>query len=819
MPRGLRVESAPVLNGTWAYVAVLYAVAVWAARRRGVALPWRVAALFYALVLIFLFRPMTQAYVNVPSDFVQILPPWNGYLHKQAVANKEMNDLTMQIIPWAHQAREAWRSLQFPVWNDLSGGGYPLLANGQSSAMSPLRLLALPLPLGYAFTAEAAMKLLIALTFMYLFCRRRYGAIASIVGAISFAFCTFNSTWLHFPIVTVSVWLPAALLAVDLLLESRSYARFVFAVVVWSVMLYGGHPETVSHVTFLCGLYVLWIAAIERPVLFRDSLRSMLTMAAAIAVAAIIAAPFLITFAETVTKSKRFDDLKARPNVSNAVPYSDYPSMVVLFQPSFYGHLPSDKPWGPATAESITGFAGIMGIASFFALLIRTVRRRQVRNRELFFVMATIIVVAVMLGSPVVSWLFHLIFRLAANARLRLLFCFLLALMTAAALDIALNERRSDLLGGCTMAAAMLLALLTTTRFPSAPLRDIAVLAILPSVLVLALSTLLTSARTRTIGVAALTTAIVAELWTATAGWNPVLPAQTMYPVTPLIARLQTLAGPGTATPVRIVGLGPALFPNTNAIYGLEDIRAHDPMANGRYLGLMRLVTGLVTFDYFAKWDNTETTMLDYLNVRYLVGRPGVTVADGVRYGHIYQGKDGEIFENRDVLPRFFAARNIVLEFRSAPFLAKLASHTDWAHTAMVKVLPVDSDRMRQDLLAPRPLNAPETSVVLLPSTRTDFRMRVHAPRHSLIVSSQPWWRGWQVTRNGKTIEPQPVNGVFLGFTVPPGDWDVRVHYVPTSFYVGLAMSLATIALLVAAGMRRRTRIATAGGSASAPIA
>jgi Predicted membrane protein len=147
-----------------------------------------------------------------------------------------------------------------------------------------------------------------------------------------------------------------------------------------------------------------------------------------------------------------------------------------------------------------------------------------------------------------------------------------------------------------------------------------------------------------------------------------------------------------------------------------------------------------------------------------------------------------------------------VLEFRNALYFRKLATHTDWAHTAMVNVLPVDSDRMRQDLLAPRPLHAPETTVTLLPSTRTDFRMRIHAPRHALIVSSQPWWRGWVVTRNGQHVEPQPVNGVFLGFTVPPGDWDVRVHYVPMSFYLGLLASLLAIAALVATGLRRPRR-------------
>ena len=40
------------------------------------------------------------------------------------------------------------------------------------------------------------MKLLIALTFMYLLCRRRYAELPSAIGARAFDFCTFNNTWL-----------------------------------------------------------------------------------------------------------------------------------------------------------------------------------------------------------------------------------------------------------------------------------------------------------------------------------------------------------------------------------------------------------------------------------------------------------------------------------------------------------------------------------------------------------------------------------------------------------------------------------------------
>ena len=161
------------MNSTWLYVAVLYALAVWIARRCGSGFPWRIAALFYALVLVFLLRPMTGEYVNLPVDIVQTMPPWWAPIRDHHVANFELNDVVLQIVPWAHQARKAWRHGSFPLWNALAGCGYPLLANGQSSGFSPIRLLALPLPLGWAFTAEAAAKMLIAMTFTFLYGRRR----------------------------------------------------------------------------------------------------------------------------------------------------------------------------------------------------------------------------------------------------------------------------------------------------------------------------------------------------------------------------------------------------------------------------------------------------------------------------------------------------------------------------------------------------------------------------------------------------------------------------------------------------------------------
>lgn len=799
------------MNVTWLYVAALYALAVWLARRAAVDLPPRVALFFYAIVFVFLFKPMTQAYVNLPVDIVTTLPPWAGTMPKHRVQNFEMNDIVMQIVPWAHQAREALRSFRLPLWNALTGAGYPLLANGQSSAFSPIRILALPLRLEYAFTAEAAMKMLIAMTFTYLFTRRRrWSELACVIASVSFAFCTFLQTWLHFPLVTVGCFIPAAFLSIDLMFEEppAGGAPFFF-IAVWTTMFLGGHPETVSHVAFLGALYVAWITFVEQPRKWRESRRAIAGIALAGTLSLCLAAPFLAPFLEAVRRSQRYQELQEHPNAIGY--YSDFPSEVILFQPHFYGHVPYEKAWGPAVAESITGFAGVLGLAAWFAVVLRAIARRRFRERDLFFAIAAVIVLGIILAWPVVSSGFHLIFKLAANARLRLLLCWCLAILAGAGVDAAQRERSWPLLAGCGVVAWACWWLMTHMEFPSDFSKDTAMIAIIPSLGVVAAALLFAlPLRWRSVAAMVVLTVVIAELWSASEGWNPVLRLETSYPKTPLIAKLQELrATDGPARPYRFVGLGAALFPNAHALFGLEDVRSHDPMALGNYLGFLRVMTNYNTSDYFPKWTDVSTRVLDYLNVKYVVSDPRYEMPDQERYRQLYDGKDGRIFENRAVLPRFFAARNVILDFHKASFAGKLARHDDWQNTALVLggIKLIGGDRERQDLLAPRPDGSPLAHVMLLDSTDTDFRMRVHAPRYSMIVSSIPFYPGWRVTHNGRSLTPVQVNGTFFGFVVPPGNGDVRVHYFPTSFYGGLALSLLTMMALAAIAIRSRIGI------------
>ncbi len=848
------------MNPTWLYVGALYGAAVALARRARVDLPKRIALLFYALVLVFFFKPMTQAYVNIPVDVLSVLPPWS-LLETPHWLNAEMNDVPFQQAPWAHQVRESWKAGRAPLWNENAGSGYPLLANGQSSALSPIRLLALPLNLGHAMTAEAAMKILIALTFTFLFCRGRgWSELASTVGAVTFAFGGFMAVWIHFPHVTTACFLPAVLYLIDRLARCQIADRgsqiagadnatrsevfpairdlrsaispFIAAAVVWAAIFVGGHPETASHIFVLALLYALWIVAVERSA----SWKLLLVLGGALIVAALLAAPFLAPFAEAVTKSQRFELLKVAPWSAERLPYKDWRSALVQVQAHFWGRVPMESKWGPSEPDPLSGFAGVLGIVAWVALLVSVVRRRAWRSREMFFVLATLFVVAVILGCPGISEGMHHLLPLVAHHRFRLLLTMLLAIQAACLVDrMQRGEDRKETLIGAAVVAIVLVVPFAMVKFPTHERFVGSLQAAVPSVVVLVLacgplpsrrlgwrrpaatdgSETLPAQPAGTPAVhtvpqfhwagALLLVAVIFEIWSVTYVWSPPLREELMYPRTPFITALERLKAQ-EREPFRIAGWGSTFFPNNAAMFGLEDIRVHDPMGYAKYMGYLRLAAGYEAWEYFAHWLNVATPLLDYLNVSYVLVDDPKLALDSQRYELVYSGRDGRIFRNLHALPRFYPVRNVVLEFRRERFWPRMKEHRDFANTAILDKLDVETPRMSEDFLSPRPADAPLAKSTLVRKGNADYRIAVNAPRWSLIVSSIPWWPGWKVERNGQRIEPIRVNGVFLGFAVPPGASNVRVWYAPWTYWAGVWIAIGTALLLLVAGVRGSSR-------------
>ncbi|MBW7864669.1 MAG: YfhO family protein [Candidatus Hydrogenedentes bacterium] len=75
------------------------------------------------------------------------------------------------------------------------------------------------------------------------------------------------------------------------------------------------------------------------------------------------------------------------------------------------------------------------------------------------------------------------------------------------------------------------------------------------------------------------------------------------------------------------------------------------------------------------------------------------------------------------------------------------------------------------------------------------------AARQAVLVLSDTHAPGWKATVNGEDTPVLRVNGRFRGVPVPPGESRVVFVYRPLPVYAGMAVSLATLAVLALAGL------------------
>jgi hypothetical protein len=263
--------------------------------------------------------------------------------------------------------------------------------------------------------------------------------------------------------------------------------------------------------------------------------------------------------------------------------------------------------------------------------------------------------------------------------------------------------------------------------------------------------------------------------------------ARDLFPPTPLVKFLQS-----QDRPFRVVGEDAALFPNTNVFAGVDSIQTHDAMERRDYMTFLDASAGYDPKPYFKHVRDLDASVLDFLNVRFLVtANPAREESD--RWKLAYSGPDGRVFENRRVLPRVFAPRQIRFEGRdSSP---ETGMPSDWSDVAAVRGHPEVSGS-RVVLAQNLPI---EVTGYRESANQVAFRAHSSGPiEQPILVTSLVQDGGWSASdESGKTLTTLRANGIFLALAVGPGTHEVRLHYRPPGLAAGAAVSLGSAAILV----------------------
>ena len=316
------------------------------------------------------------------------------------------------------QSLPAYYSLK-TLWTTLIFGGYPIAADPQNMTWYPLvRLLSL---VGNSWNVFVILAYVLASSFTFGFVYTLTKSwIAGFISGLVFGMSGFFMAHLgHTNMIHAAAWLPAILLCLEKMKESKFYSFWLGATSLAVAMCFlAGHPQTFVYSLGLCGLYIL-ITGWKVHARFRYYVFSFGAIILGIFLTSIQLLPSVELAKFSVRESLSFQDF---------ISYSLQPRMLVMILfpyifgswsgQSFYG-IPYFGPWGLA---ELTGYIGLLPLvlALFGAGLNR-------KNLQIWFwgVIAFLSLLLALGGyTPLAKLMYHLpgfnLFRVPARHFLEL---------------------------------------------------------------------------------------------------------------------------------------------------------------------------------------------------------------------------------------------------------------------------------------------------------------------------------------------------------------------------------------------------------------
>jgi hypothetical protein len=733
-----------LLPGLWAgFLGVGLASAL---RRWYDRVPWRVWVAF-GLVLIVLFgEVLFGGKLLLPLDTLRGQVPFRRLPATEPHGNVLQGDLVELVGPSIVAAREAYGQGRWPLWNHRMGAGMPLLADPQAQALQPLVLLGYPLPWTRAAGVTAALRVLLALAFSFLFFRRQgLGEGPALAGAFAFGLGGFLILWVGWPIANSAAFLPLILYAVVRCDEEGKRRDVLLLGLGLLGLLLGGHPQTAIYVL---GLALAFILDRLRRRAVGTRVQFLRQTGLAFVLAGLTAAPILLPFLDLVPDTLRAARMEVPPAPTR-------PGLALrwlqIAAPNAFGNSRYIHYWGLENSNEDT--AGFVGTATLLAALLAVGARRRFPQEGVALGIAVLCLALLLSGLPSGSALL--------SRRLFLPLGFCLAFLGACTLE---RFRRGGVRRWPVLAMAAGLAAVIAWGYLGhphpedanrlAPLRIgwlhwQSRFLVLATVLLLAAGTL--RRRVKGLPVAGVAALVAAELILAHGPANPPMPRRLAFPVNGPLRFLQgSLGAGGKGGPgYRMVALRRALPPNLASLYGLTDARLYNPMMPREYADFTAPVT--------VRWagespqlGNLRDPVYRRLGVRYVLSAPGTLLRPPLR--RVFASPDGWIWERPRPRPRVFLAGRSPGSRLTIPRLE--------AQWITVRIEPAPG-----------------------------------GPLHSSVYQDG----GWKVLVNGRPFPALREDGPFLAARVPAGDLRVDLLYRPREFLVGLLVAGVGLALGVAA--------------------
>lgn len=756
--------------------------ALWLAHRFLLPVSHRAGALLLLLPVILTGRaifsggfygPLNLAYASAP------LGVRAGELPERGYGNGGLSDVAIQMVPWRKAVREALLAGRLPLLNRFSLSSDILLGAYQPGVFHPSTWLGLLLPLSTAWTFAMVFTQFTAGLFAFLFLRElRAEEPAAFFGAAAWTLSNLVTTAQGWTLAGVFTAFPLLLLGLSRL--ARGSPGGIGAMGVASVLMWvAGHAESVLYTNAAAGVFFLFELS-RSPGPLRAAGRAVAAGVLAFAISAVAVLPFLEALPQTIEWDFR-KALFAPAKKSVTLPESLRTAMGLVFPRAYAGVPIDEKPtMPPGFSLASRGYAGGLALAlAAFGLASR-------RRAKWALLAAGLSSLLMAIGFPgITDAITRLpLFDIGINGYFAGVALFFMVALAGLGLQ-CLAERggRVGPLPPASLLASLLAIGLSWRRTLLRNSHDTrafesSLLLLTAPILVFALGVLLWPRLRPHLAAFAVALLLLSRTVEIPRDYAT-FPSRLFYPEIPELSSLPT-----SEEPYRTAGLGYSLVPNQSALYGLEDPRGYQAMTHARYFATYPLWSVHQPV-WFNRIDDPSRPFLSFLNVRFLLAEP--TDPTPANWLERSRGKNCALFENPAVLPRAFAPERVRFVPPGGVGLEEMKTCTDFRKTAWIE----DASGGTHEIQNGR-------AVVETRRNGADLDLTIRAESPTWIVVSQTAWKGWKAYLGDRALPLRFANYAFLGFQVPAGPSRVRLRYRPDSFWIGLTVSLLSLAVLLA---------------------
>ncbi len=231
--------------------------------------------LLLLLLPILFFAPVALGSKTLlPADTLYLFEPFASGAAAMDVPephNPLLADLVLENYPWQRFLHQASQLHELPLWDPYIFAGHPFFANGQHSALYPLRMVIFALvPLWRAYGLFIALQLGLAGISMYLLGRvMKAPPYAAFLGGLVFQFSGFLIVSVVHPmIVAAASWLPLILACIALTMRREPFLRGERAALPWALLgagvlalsMLAGHAEITYFTLLVAAAFAGWLA-------------------------------------------------------------------------------------------------------------------------------------------------------------------------------------------------------------------------------------------------------------------------------------------------------------------------------------------------------------------------------------------------------------------------------------------------------------------------------------------------------------------------------------------------------------------------------